>query len=102
MLEILPKVPETHLHIAVRALIQYVNSTEDARLAVDSVRTELALLEKTDFSDMANVATTFDEAVRGASKNRELFVEEYFVVIEELVNEETKKKNQAPEAVKHL
>lgn len=95
VLEILPKVPETHLHIAVRALIQYVNSTEDARLAVDSVRTELALLEKTDFSDMANVATTFDEAVRGASKNRELFVEEYFVVIEELVNEETKKKNQA-------
>ena len=95
VLEILPKVPETHLHIAVRALIQYVNSTEDARLAVDSVRTELALLEKTDFSDMAPVAITFDEAVRGASKNRELFVEEYFVAIEELVNKQTKKKYQA-------
>ena len=91
VIEILPRVPETNLHIALRALIQYVENAEDARLAVDSVRTELALLEKTDISDMAPVAITFDEAVRGADKNDELFVEEYFVVIEELVNERKKK-----------
>ncbi len=88
VVEILPKVPETLLHIAVGALIQYVKSPEDARVAVDSVRNELALLEKTDISDMAPVATTFDEAARGSGKNQELFVEEYFVILQELVNEQ--------------
>ena len=90
VLEALPKVPETNLHVALQALIQYVNSSDDARLAVDSVRTELALLEKTDISDMTPVANVFDEAARGRNKNEELFVEEYFVSVEELVNEEKK------------
>ena len=84
---ILPKVPETNLHVALRCLIRYVDSTEDARLAVDSVRTELALLEKTDISDMATVAFVFEETVRGGKRSEALFLEEYVVVVEELINE---------------
>ncbi len=90
VVESLPKVPETNLHVALQALIQYMSSSDDARLAVDSVRTELALLEKTDLSDMTPVANVFGEVARGRNKNEELFVEEYFVSVEELVNEEKK------------
>lgn len=90
VVESLPKVPETNLHIALQALVQFVNSSDDARLAVDSVRTELALLEKMDISDMTPVADVFGEVAQGRKKNEELFVEEYFVSVEELVNEEKK------------
>eukprot|EP00536_Pseudo-nitzschia_multiseries_P016582 jgi/Psemu1/299294/fgenesh1_pm.1155_\ len=92
---ILPRVPETNLHTAVQALIRYVDSAEDARLAVDSVRAELALLEKTDISDMASVATVFNETIRSGKKNEELFVEEYLVVIEELIDERQRKQFQS-------
>ena len=102
MVEVLPKVPETNLHVALRALIQYVDSNEDARLAVDSVRTELALLEKTDISDMAPVATAFGIAVRGTNENEKLFVEEYFVVLEELVDEQKTKKYRSRYNDDHL
>jgi len=93
IIDLLPATPETDLHVAIRALIYYVDSSEDARLAIDSIRTELALLEKTDISDMMHVAICIEEAVRGTGKNQQLFVEEYFVVVEELFKERTKNQN---------
>jgi hypothetical protein len=92
---LLPKVPETNLHIALQALIRYVDNASDARLAVDEMRKELALLEKTDISDMVSMAIAFDEAIQSTSKGDELFVEEYLAVVEELVDERKKKQLQS-------
>ena len=92
---LLPQVPETNLHIALHALIRYVDNASDARLAIDEMRKELALLEKTDISDMVSMAIAFDEAIQGTSKGDELFVEEYLAVVEELVDERKKKQLQS-------
>ena len=93
---ILPKVPENDLHIALKALIRYIENASDSRLAVHEMRKELTLLEKTDISDMVSMAIAFDEVIKGTNKGNELFVEEYLVVVEEIIDEQKKKQVRSP------
>jgi len=87
---ILPKVPEKNLHIALKALIGYIENASDSRLVVHEMRKELTLLEKTDISDMVSMAIAFDEVIKGTNKGNELFIEEYLVVVEEIIDEQVR------------
>jgi hypothetical protein len=84
VMEILPKVPETDLHLAIQFLLKNIVSSEDARIAVDSIRTELSLLEKTDISDMTAVAVTFGDFQTGDCEGSNLFLAEYVSVLEKI------------------
>ena len=89
---ILHKVPESDLPVALQTLIGYVDNASDARLAVDEIRKELALLEGTFISDMFSMAIVFADAVKRVDTGCILFVEEYLVVVEEIIHERRRKK----------
>ncbi|KAG7372268.1 hypothetical protein IV203_018411 [Nitzschia inconspicua] len=84
-LEILPKTPENELHAVIQALFRFAETVSEAQDAVDAVRTELSLLEKTDVSDMFSVISVFDSLFRGS--NSSVVVEQYLTRCEEIVEE---------------
>jgi hypothetical protein len=85
VVEILPKVPETDLHLVIQFLLKHIEDREDARIAVESIRVELSLLEKTDISDMAAVADLFGDFQNGDYQGSEFFLNEYVLMLEKIV-----------------
>lgn len=82
VVEMLPKVPESDLHLAIQFLLKHIVDSEGARMAVESIRTELSLLEKTDISDMTAVAVIFGDFQYGDCQGSNLFLAEYVLMLE--------------------
>ena len=106
IMEILSKVPETYLHIAIEALIEYSNKElgeadetkhlHCVRDAVDEVRTELFLLDTTGISDMFDIIVVFFEAVQ--SEKNLIFLERYLERCEEIAVTRNTTPNRSPKS----
>lgn len=90
IVDVLPKVPEIDFHRAIRFLMEHIEDSDDARIAVEAVRTELSLLEKTDISDMAAVAVVFDELQDGDRQGSTFFLDAYMLALEKIVENQNK------------